>query len=895
MRTLNAAEAAAYATGSTRWRCTVEVADAAAVWRDLTTLPTFNAVKSVAIREDVDGPGPEASVTFYRNLDNVSLSPLAVTSPVNRTTPFDAGGSFSALIDVNRRLRITLTMEPEGGAGVTGHVLFDGVVSSWDLSSGETVTVECRGQYAELQDRFFEEEFVFAFGAALEASAFRVWRPSTGYSIGDRVIPTDAKANGRHYSVTASGTSGTTEPTWPTSGTVTDGGVTHSVTGGGLTTPTGGYPVESVLTTMARSVIPSGSARFGDSGTPTTIAVFTPVSPGWAINAFQVRRENVWNEMEALAQQIGWELRWRFDSGTSAWRLTLRDPDRAKVTPDRVFAFPEVREYSSVGLAAEDIRNVIRVVYSDALDRDAQGRARRKWVDVTNATSVTRYGRRYMEIGEASSSSIDSSAEALTMANAILSDLAFPTCDLSAQVALFPWVQIGDLYEFPPDGRRFTAAQKLAVVSYTHTIDDTGRLETSLGVRGQPSTGANRWHTLNTQIDPSDLHRFTERGNFGNLTLNVQNNLRGARLNLGGTSIGLRAAPREFEVHVGSTAGFTPSAATRVATGAGEDAVIIARKPGANEWARAVPINYNATRIVRGEPSEAVAIAPAFVEPLDLDPEKFRADLPPNGSFESSFDGFATPPAHWSLLAGGWKTDVDMASGDSFDGAAAVQWATTSGTFGLQSAWFPVTGGDEYQAQFALRRVSGDGNVRMSVEWASRTKSSLGTDTVDRATNGFTSWGLVDPARLTAPVAAAFARVTIARATAGTWSFRVDAVRLINTGKPWRGATAESWWASSDWADYGGIYQVVQARLDDAGRVHLRGLIQTTTGSGPTHILTLPVGLRPKAYELFSVITAKTDAGRLDVYDSGQVHLVAPSLDIAGEFVSLSGVSFDTR
>jgi len=51
------------------------------------------------------------------------------------------------------------------------------------------------------------------------------WAASTAYAVGDKVVPTTK--NGNIYECTTAGTSGTTEPTWPTTegATVTDGSV----------------------------------------------------------------------------------------------------------------------------------------------------------------------------------------------------------------------------------------------------------------------------------------------------------------------------------------------------------------------------------------------------------------------------------------------------------------------------------------------------------------------------------------------------------------------------------------------------------------------------------------------------------------------------------------------
>lgn len=62
----------------------------------------------------------------------------------------------------------------------------------------------------------------------VEPTTYDEWSASTAYAVGDRVYPT--VRNGFVYEVTASdGTSGTTEPTWPTvaGGTETADGVTY--------------------------------------------------------------------------------------------------------------------------------------------------------------------------------------------------------------------------------------------------------------------------------------------------------------------------------------------------------------------------------------------------------------------------------------------------------------------------------------------------------------------------------------------------------------------------------------------------------------------------------------------------------------------------------------------
>lgn len=64
------------------------------------------------------------------------------------------------------------------------------------------------------------------------------WDNATAYVLGDLIVP--EQRNGHYYKVTTAGTSGTTEPTFPTTsgGTVVDGTVTWTEQGSSLWTPT---------------------------------------------------------------------------------------------------------------------------------------------------------------------------------------------------------------------------------------------------------------------------------------------------------------------------------------------------------------------------------------------------------------------------------------------------------------------------------------------------------------------------------------------------------------------------------------------------------------------------------------------------------------------------------
>jgi hypothetical protein len=883
VRTLSADHAARLAAGHFRVR--VRVKDSLGTFRDLNTVAGFNAVKSVRWGEDVDSPGMTADVELYRNSDAISFSPLHDTSPLNRQTPFDAATSVAALIDLNRELRIEWALEADALVTPTWNLAFAGLVESFSLGSGETMAIGARGQYAELQDRLFEEEFVFAIAVGLETGPFRVWQPNTLYALNDRVLPTNTKANGRHYRTTTAGTSGATEPTWPASGTVASGGAIYTFIGS--TSTLAGYSVQNVLTQMAQAVVPAGAAVFGDLG--TTFTTYTPVSPGWNINVFQVKRENVWNALTTLAQQIGWDFRWKWSNGDSAFRPTLYDPNRAKVTPDRVFTIAEVRGYADVALDIANIRNAVRVVYSDTGDLDPQNRPKRKSVTAVDTTSVTRFGRRYMEVAEGSSSSIDSPGEATTMASAMLSDLASPVADVGVELRFFPWVELTDLLGLPADGRRFTSQQNLAVTSYSHEWGEGGRCSTTVKVRGKPASGWYRWARISGPANPDDVHRLTDgSGTAGSFVMTTTGVLRGQTLQVQESPI-IMALPAEIELHVSASPGFTPSAATLRAAGRQTSAVVQGLKPGNTYYAKGVTQRFNDQRVVRSEPSEEVSFVAGYVEPCDLNPETVSQSLPANGSFEGWFLGDTVPPDHWEADTGAWSDWIRSTTAG--DGAFSIGPRNTGPVRAeLRSVWFPCAAGKAYVLDALLQRVAADGDVRLTIEWGDSAKASLGTATLITSTTGMTNFTRSRPLVSESPAGTRFARVKVGRDTSGTYQFRADAVSFRLAGEALVPVTYEA-----NWVDYGGGYTGVAYWRDALGLIHIRGLAQTTVVRAiGALVFTLPLGFRPAAREAFSMQGGTVgNFVRVDVAANGQV-LVMTALAV-NDYLSFAGIIFDPR
>lgn len=218
-----------------------------------------------------------------------------------------------------------------------------------------------------------------------------------------------------------------------------------------------------------------------------TILLYTPVSPSYLVSpAYIQQKQSMMDAQYALAQLPGWDVRFRWDDGTSAFRFTLSEPPRSKTVPDHTFSPSDYFEVTRLELDLTNIKNVITVSYHDTAT-DA-----RTEVTVFDATSITKYGRRYFFIQEPDGSPINTNAEATTMANAALSDLKEPKAEFEIDAPFFWPGDLWDLYRFPTNSVHFNTNQDWAVVSLTHTLSRK-KHRTILRVRGQPAGGYSSW------------------------------------------------------------------------------------------------------------------------------------------------------------------------------------------------------------------------------------------------------------------------------------------------------------------------------------------------------------------------------------------------------------------
>ena len=284
--------------------------------------------------------------------------------------------------------------------------------------------------------------------------------------------------------------------------------------------------------------------------------IYTPTTPGWAISEFTSTNQSLLDQLRLLVDQIGWDLRYKWDSGTSAFRLTFYEIDRANTTPDYTFGPSDYSEITQMDLDLAGIRNAVSVTYQTG--NDESGEPETATYTSTDATSISRYGRRWMGIAEDASSHIDTATEAQAMADACVADLKDPVAHQTARLTnYFGEVELGDLYTFEANGTHYDTDKDLGVVAYQHVFDQDDCYTEIVAEGATPIGSKIRWHRMgatpgiNRVQDTSgpDLEPITAATAVGGVNLDLP----GIRSVLNGGRGGLR-----YEIHVGTSSGFTP-------------------------------------------------------------------------------------------------------------------------------------------------------------------------------------------------------------------------------------------------------------------------------------------------------------------------------------------------
>lgn len=601
MRTITAAQQAILAASGQTEHVRVSVKDSGGTFRDLTTYPGFNAVKSVQWADSVDASHMTADITLVRESHKLSLAPLMTNSALNRG--FNPAASYAALIALNREVRIEVAVTPLGKSPAGGDWMevFRGRIDDYDQAAGGgELKISCRDLGGRLAQQYIKTELVYAY--AQDGAAYvplRVWEPqipvvlNQTYCLPASRGATDPGGN-KFFKCSQSGTTGTSEPTWTTGTNIADGTAKWNYVGA---PSAGGVPVQNVM----QNILDDHKAS-GDS----SVTLYTPTSPGWAIKQFIQKREFVLSAIATLAKQIGWEVKYKWRAATSQFELTFSQPQRTSPSVAYTFGPSDYEEPTRLGTSIAEIRNAWRIVYSDSADLWPDGQPKRKTLEVSDATSIAKYGELWAEMQEDTASNIDTVTEATALVNAALSDCKEPTAELAVALTRgFPWVEANDYYTFSPDGRYFDNPQSLAVTGWTQTYEG-GHLRTELTLRGQPSLGALMWiaATVHPSIPvlsvPPPVQHFNGR----------ETPLVSLSPEVGGVfgrvvdTIDRRHLDQEVEVHLYTAPGTPITSATLKTVLRGRDFSVGDLTPGATYYMRSVPRWQDKNgRMVRGQPS----------------------------------------------------------------------------------------------------------------------------------------------------------------------------------------------------------------------------------------------------------------------------------------------------
>lgn len=672
------------------------IKDTGGTWRDLTVYPGFNAVKSIQLTEQIDSPQKKFTLLLFRELYGLSLSPFLASSPLN--LGFNPTASPAALIATARDIKFECAIVPADTQPAAGDwfTFFTGRVEKVDAASGYNVQVEGTGAFASrLSRQFIKYERVYSYAVdGGVAVALRVWEANQVYAAGEYILPasrsdgtgsspaTPDPGYNKFVKVMTGGTSGTTEPVWTTGAGQTDGSCVHNYIGAPTTS---GNPVEQVIQNMLDNNRGSGDGA---------VTLYTPASPLWNITQFLQQREFTLDAIVALAQQIGWDLRDRWRTGTSQFELTLYEPERSSPTVLFTFGPSDYGQPTGFAIDLTQIRTHIIVWYGDASDLWPDGTPKRKQIEVSDSGAIAKYEDLIMEVQEDQTAQIDSSTEGNELANNSLSDLKEPTAEMAVPLMRgFPWVELNDYYTFSANGLHFDSDQSLAVTQYQHTFEN-GTLKTTLQLRGKPTIGAQSY--LKKRVQPKSImgkqypHQQTHFSGPSTPSVQLSNVVGGQRIQLA-QSFDKRQIAEEYELHVYPTAGTALSGSTLKAIAKDRVMEVADLNPGKKQYVRVVPRFHNSEKLIRMQPTVERNFIAGRAVAGHLSDGTAYGSYPINGGFEGRFDPNDFPD-WWTPTVGALGVDFFvMEDGNGVSGGRYMKVVSNGSTQpNLQSALLPI-------------------------------------------------------------------------------------------------------------------------------------------------------------------------------------------------------------
>ncbi|QSQ17240.1 fibronectin type III domain-containing protein [Myxococcus landrumensis] len=610
-------------------------------------------------------------------------------------------------------------------------------------------------------------------------------------------------------------------------------------------------------------------------------APYTPVDPMWQLGKYKQDKVPLMDALQALAGQLGWDLRFRWREGFHFW-LTLRQPEREATVPVWEVAPHDYADTLSPTTRLTDIRNGVRVIYEDKNDLDAAGLSKRKVVTEVDTASRDLYGERWAEITEATLSNIDTEVEARRLAKAFIADLAHSALEVSITVPLWWHLEVGDVLLVRGDGIHLDHDELLAVQSLEHTVGAKGSASTKLTLRGRPSTSRVRWLRRESAPGLGEPLRFL--GPNAPVDLSVSNTVNGAALSFKPAPTGPKWD--SFELHISATPGFTPSTATFKELTATTRFEVAGLQPGMKHYAKVLGRDANGNT---GAVSAEVTLTPRYVSPLDLQPYVNVASLPPNGDFEAHNNPMV-PPDTWSMDAGLWGSEVRAVS-DALTGVRAVM---VSGVGAIASQLMAIRGGNRYGVDLMAKGSTPPAVFAVALRWFDASQAFLDDAVIINTPSPDGHYAQFTGAAA-APPAARYVRVVIT-GPGSAWPGRtltVDSVLLaplaLVVEQPTPVTPFDFAGGGGGWMNFGAPEALTRWTKGLDGWVSLEGAMKSGAIGGAAFIL--PPGCRPSTNERFVTASASGNA-RIRVEPSGAV-VVEAALD--NSRVHLGGCRFFAR
>ncbi len=720
MRTLSASKEAQWRRGTRSTHLRVLVGGV-----EITDLESMDWVESAQITEDINTPVSVAELTLTREFSQLSLSPFMSLSKLN--TP-------AVVIAVAKSLTIEVAIMPIDTAPIESDYLlkFSGAIDSVDWAKNP-ISIKARDQGGALEDTLIETQQIYS----------SVITPDDIETVIQDIL--DDHAIGSVTLFSENGTGGTPWNPGDSPGFKIKRYYQSK------------QSVFEACRTLAMMIGWECRYRFNADTAAYQPTLYEPnranITPD-----FTFSNRNEYREFTALTEsRIDVRNRVKvsyFDSGHGnmvpsgpgninfniASNDTITRTDGGSWSAD---GFVPDLLFEVVGTADNDgFYTVASVGPATTLTLDGTGHFVSETIAIANVAissgfrtvvvrndvpSQTKYGLRTMELTEASSSVIDTAGEAGDMADAAISDLSEPTALAGISCNAFPWVELGDLWQFNANGVHFDTAQKLAPYQLTHNFQSGGDTVTTASLRGKITGGQRQWleaegargaaPALDTKEDEAPTG-VAIAANIGSIivTFDDPRTLTPPMLDWAYT-----------EVHVDTTTGFNPDFTNRAARITSTRVEISGLIPGTTYFAK---IRHYDTQGNVGATSGQVSIAAQRASVYHFNPDGMGRNLVPNGNFgQATFAIASNPPDGWTVTIGDWGTDLVEETTITREGSRAVKAPYVAGAATrMLSEFIPLAVDQLYRVEFSAlsESVLGSTGSTIRVKLYDENKNALG-------------------------------------------------------------------------------------------------------------------------------------------------------------------------